>query len=356
MKLENLKLVNFRNYESLSIDFNDGINIIYGKNAAGKTNILEAASLFSSGRSFRVKNEKDLILFEKDFSKINITFEAQKRKNTAEMIISDKKKLIKINEVPLERTSELLGFFSSVLFSPEEISLISGSPEGRRSFLNLYISSQRPSYYSSLKNYKKILKQKNILLKQGDNGTLSLWNEKLAENGARIMLFRKKFIDELIPYAAQFHKEISGDEFTIKYNTSFAWDKTETKEELYEKFLNAIEKKKEAEMALGASLVGPHRDDMEFIINGKSAMNFASQGQQRTAVISLKIAQTQKIKDLTGEYPILLLDDIMSELDSRRRDFLVNKIKDMQVIITCTDPIKSENAKYFKVSEGRVCT
>ena len=359
MFIKSLEINNFRNYVNQKLCFSRETNIIYGKNAQGKTNIIEAVSLFSSGKSFRRANDRDMIKEGEANSKINIEFDICGISKTAEIIISrDRQKYIKLCGVPLRKTSELLGQFKSVIFSPEEMSLITGAPELRRNFMDLVISSERPVYYNILKRYYKILKQKNTLLKKKDESmekTLSVWNESLAAAGAEIMIYRKEFTELINPYVNDTFTEISDgkENINISYIPSAAAEDF-SKEKLFSTLLSLMNKKMQTEIMLGAAVVGIHRDDYAFFINGKNAKNFSSQGQQRTAVISLKMAQAEIIKEHCGEYPVFLLDDVMSELDSIRRSYLSEKIRDKQVIITCTDKNKSEGAKYFYVENGFV--
>lgn len=359
MYIKSLEVNNFRNYVNQKLEFSRETNIIYGKNAQGKTNLLEAVSLFSSGRSFRRAQDRNMIKDGEPSSKINIEFDINGVFKDAEIIINrESKKFIKLCGAPLRKTSELLGQFKSVIFSPEEMSLITGAPELRRNFTDLVISSEKPVYYNILKRYYKILKQKNNLLKKNDSSkekTLAVWNESLAQAGADIMIYRKKFTDLINPYADGIFSEITEGKENIKINyvPSVSAEDYE-KNTLYDILLNAMNKKLQAEILLGAAVVGIHRDDYSFFINGKNAKNFSSQGQQRTAIIALKMAQAEIIKENSGEYPVFLLDDVMSELDGERRKYLSEKIKDKQVIITCTDKYKSKGAKYFSVQNGAV--
>ena len=359
MFIKSLEINNFRNYVNQKIVFSRETNIIYGKNAQGKTNLLEAVSLFSSGKSFRRAQDRNMIKDGEASSKINIEFDINGVEKDAEIIINrESKKYIKLCGAPLRKTSELLGQFKSVIFSPEEMSLITGAPELRRNFTDLVISSEKPVYYNILKRYYKILKQKNNLLKQNNASkekTLAVWNESLAQAGAKIMVYRKEFTDLINPYVNNTFEEITEGKENIKINymPSVSSDSFE-ESTLCETLLNSMNKKMQAEIMLGAAVCGIHRDDYAFFINGKNAKNFSSQGQQRTAIIALKMAQAEIIKENCGEYPVFLLDDVMSELDFERRNYLSEKIKDKQVIITCTDKYDSAGAKYFRVINGSV--
>ncbi|MBQ7718285.1 MAG: DNA replication/repair protein RecF [Clostridia bacterium] len=359
MFIKNIELTNFRNYEHQKIFFSHETNIIFGNNAQGKTNILEAISLFSSGKSYRRVSDKNLIKYDCDFARIRIEFDSFNTEKSAEIIFTKgKNKFIKLNGISLSRTSELLGVFNCVVFSPEELYLINGAPELRRNFIDLFISSQKPLYYNTLKRYYKVLKQKNNLLKDINNNfeTLNIWNEELAENGAKIIVYRKEYLAELSKRANEAYKKISGgrEELKILYNQNVSSENYE-KSDLKNRILEAIERKKQKEIAIGASLVGIHRDDIDFFIDGQDARIFASQGQQRSAIISLKMAQAEIIKNQSGEYPVFLFDDVMSELDSERREFIASEIKNSQVIITSTDRYSSgKKEKFFYVENGTV--
>ena len=359
MFVKELEIVNYRNYEKAKVNFCSGTNIFYGKNAQGKTNLLEAVSLFSSGKSYRRVPDRNLINLEKDFTKIKVLFESYGCEKDAEILINKNKKFIKLCGSNLRKTSEILGVFKTVLFSPEEMYLVSGAPELRRNFTDMLLSSEKPLYYSILKKYYKILKQKNNLLKQNSSNiekTLSIWNEELADAAAKIMIYRNNLINEICPAADKVFSEMTSDKekFYIKYIPNVASEDF-SEEILRDKILNNLNKKMSAEILLGTSVVGIHRDDMEFYINDKNAKFFSSQGQQRTAIVALKMAQAEMIYENNEEYPIFLFDDIMSELDSERRDYISQKISGKQVIITCTDKYEtSGNTKYFYVENGSV--
>lgn len=356
MKASRLELYNFRNYQSENIDFGDEVNIIYGDNGMGKTNILEAIYYFSYGRSFRGSGREIIKEGEKE-SRITLDFENEERKYEGEIkFLNGKRKEIYLNEIELKKTSELLGNFICVLFTPDELSIIKGLPEERRRFCDSSIIPLRPQFIKELIRYKNILNQKTALLKTKNYHTLDIWNEKLAESGSKIMMMRGSYIERIKKGANEIQKDISGgkENFEMIYNPSVKMgaDINETKENYLKKLFEYEEKEKEN----GFCMVGVHRDETEFFINGKNAKNYASQGQIRTGVLCLKSAQMEIIKEETGNYPVMLLDDILSELDKKRRDFLVSQIKGKQIIITCTDiekSFKKENANIIKIKEGK---
>lgn len=358
MRVNNLSVLNFRNYEREDITFGSGTNVIYGNNAQGKTNLLEAVYLFSHGKSHRTKADSELIKFGTQFSKIALDFADKDRNYRAVMqLLPGGKKSVKINNAPITRLSMLMSYLNVVMFSPEDIELIKGAPQLRRKFLDEAISQLYPVYLKTLISYHKNLAQKNALLKKlkfsgkRDDPTLSVWNEQLAEDGSKISEARKSFIEEIGRFAHESHYNITGEELEVVYAPSVECDAQDKAS-----FLAKLEAAAEREIENGSSLYGIQRDDMRLFINEKEVKVFASQGQQRTAVLSLKLAQMENINFVRGEYPVLLLDDIMSELDFSRRRFLTEKIRDKQVLITCTDPveIKNENTDAFFVENGRV--
>ena len=367
MYIDNLQLENYRNYVKEDINFYKGINIIYGNNAQGKTNILEAIYLFATGKSHRTNKDKELIKFNEKYANIKMNFTRRNALNSAQMILSyDQKKRIKINEVPINRIGELMGFFNAVMFSPEDLNLIKEGPSQRRKFLDICISQMKPKYFYDLQQYLKILEQRNKLLKiietkNSLKDTLQIWDEKLTEYGAKIILYRTTFIKRLKNVAQLIHRDITRgkEQLDIEYLPSVKlYDKNISDvKEIKEIFKRTLENNKEKELYSGITLVGPHRDDLNFIINNLPVKNYGSQGQQRTVVLSVKMAELEFMKEELGEYPILLLDDIMSELDHERQDYIINSIKNKQVIITCTDIENfwsSEDVLFLKVENGTV--
>lgn len=348
MKASNLELYNFRNYEYENISFQDGVNIIHGENGMGKTNILEAVYYFSYGRSFR-SGGKEVIKDGEKEARISLSFENSQRTLESDIkFLSGKRKEIYINEIELKKTSQLLGNFICVLFTPDEMGIIKGMPEVRRKFCDSSIMPLRPNYIKELIKYRNILAQKTALLKSRQYETLDIWNEKLAETGSRIMTLRESYIERINQKAREIQNEISGgkEELSLIYNPSV---------KLKENYLEKLTEYKEKEKENLFCMVGVHRDDIDIFINGRSAKNYASQGQIRTAVLSLKLAETEIIKEETSEYPVMLLDDILSELDKSRREFLISKIKGKQIIITCTDIENyfNDNVNIIEIKDGK---
>ena len=353
MNITKIKLENFRNYTNQEIIFNNGINVIYGNNAQGKTNILEAIFLCSMGKSFRTNKDKELVKINEDFAKINIEYEKSDRKGKIEYIISDKKN-ISINGVKIKKLSELLGNINSIIFSPDDMEILKDGPQKRRKFLNMLISQLRPRYLFNLNDYNKTLEQRNNYLRQikyenKPKNMIDIWNEKLANHAQIIYEYRKEFVDKLLKKIVNIHKNITNnsEQININYISEFK-NKEEYIKKLNEKLNKDIER--------GYTSTGIHRDDFEVYINGKNINLYGSQGQFRTAILSLKLSELYVIYDEVGEYPILLLDDFMSELDENRRKKFVENITDAQVILTGTHKLILENFKYniYNVKDGQV--
>lgn len=356
MNIKKLVLLNFRNYESEVIKFGEGLNIIYGNNGMGKTNILEAIHYFSQGRGFKGSG-RDMIRSGCDAGRIELLFNADKRDYQGEIKFEGKNKKIFLNDIELKRTSQLVGKFVCVLFTPDEMNLVKGAPEVRRRFVDSAVIPLRPTYLSCLAAYNLVLKQKSSLLKKQAYNMLPVFNQQLAEIGSKIIHVRRSYIEKLKKYAPIVQGDLSMDKekLEIIYNASVKPENSVS--ETVEAFLDRLKEMEQSEKENMICFVGPHRDDMSFKINGKSAKNFASQGQQRSIVLSLKSAQTQIIRNETGESPVMLLDDIMSELDKNRRDFLSSKMSGSQVIITCTEPENTgikEAANKIQIKDGRV--
>lgn len=357
MYISSLSLSNFRNYSKEKIEFSPYTNVIYGDNAQGKTNILEAVYLFSQGRSHRAKSDKELIKFGEEFSKLSLQFHDNNRDYSASMrLIKNGKKNIKINHVQITKLSMLMNYLNVVMFSPEDLDLVKGAPSSRRRFMDSSISQLYPRYLTSLIDYHKVLAQKNSLLKalkkQGAHSDvmLSVWNEQLALEASKIMEYRIEFINLIDGFASKIQREISGEILKISYSPG-------TKSEGIDKssIFKYFERNQRREIEFASAQVGVQRDDLHISVNENEARIYASQGQQRTAALSMKIAQADYLQSIKGEYPVLLLDDIMSELDINRRMYLSQKIRDKQVLITSTDTDLIESTgstKLFHIKNG----
>ena len=343
MNITKIKLENFRNYTNQEISFNKGINVIYGDNAQGKTNILEAIFLCSMGKSFRTNKDKELIKLSEDFAKINIEYEKSDRKGKIEYIISNKK-IISINGVKIKKLSELLGNINSIIFSPDDMGILKDGPQKRRKFLNMLISQLRPRYLFNLNDYNKTLEQRNNYLRQikyenKPKNMIDIWNEKLANHAQIIYEYRREFVDKILKKIVDIHKNITNnsEEIKINYISDF-----KNKEEYIRKLIEKLNK----DIERGYTSTGIHKDEFEVYINGKNINLYGSQGQFRTAILSLKLSELYVIYDEIGEYQILLLDDFMSELDEKRRKKFVENITDAQVILTGTHKLILENLDY----------
>lgn len=346
MFIKNIKVENFRNYKNQLIEFNKNINIIYGNNAQGKTNILEAIFFSAFGKSFRTSKEKQVIMKEKDFFKIHTEFQKKDREGYIDLFLGDDKS-ISVNGVKLNKLSELLGNINIVIFSPEDINLLKDESAVRRKFLDMMISQLRKNYIYNLNNYKKNLEQKNNYLKSRNisDDMLDVYDEKLAEYSENVYQYRNEFIEKIKEKIKEIHSNITDEDISIVYKTD-----CESKEKCLEK----LKKNREKDKYRGFSSVGCHRDDFKILINGDEVDIYGSQGQNRTAILSLKMAELEVINDEIGEYPILLLDDFMSELDQERITNFLKSINNIQVIITCTEKIDLENSSNFYVNNGEI--
>ena len=352
MWISEINLINFRNYEQEKINLENNINVFYGKNAQGKTNIIESIFLTSLGKSYRAKKDIELIRFNQDYCKIEILYHKKDRDGKIKIEIKNKKNIY-LNGIKIKKLSELLGNINIVIFTPEDINILKGGPQERRKFLDIMISQLRPNYMYILNLYNKTLEERNAYLKQiklehKDIKFLEIWDQKLAEYGQKIFNYRNEFINKIKNKIIKIHQEITNnsEEIEIIYNSDC---------ENKNKFLNILEEKKKIDIIKGYTTKGIHRDDFSVLINGKEVNIYGSQGQNRTAMLSLKLSELNVVYDEIGEYPILLLDDFMSELDeNRRRNFLEN-IHETQVIITCTEKISIANSKYliYNVNGGK---
>lgn len=362
MKIERVKLFNFRNFCEQEIYFNPEVNVIRGKNAQGKTNLLEAIYIFSAGKSYRPASDRELIRFGCDFFSVSMDFKNGDLDYQGEYKVSaEGKKEISFNKIPLLKNSLLSDYFKTVLFSPEEIEIIKGEKERRRVFLDDSISVLKANYVKILKDYTKCVKQKNTLLKNGSreeiNLMLDVWNQRLIEYGSRLFMYRGSFIKILSEYTEEKMNELTSgrEKISLRYIPSVSLRDINNVEKIKEDFREKTERLKNAEIERMQALTGPHRDDVEILINGKNVKLYGSQGQQRSCILCLKLAMTEIIKDRTGSYPVLLLDDILSELDKKRQSYLTEKIKGKQTIITCTGTSglrKGKRSDFFTVENG----
>lgn len=362
MRAVELTLKNFRNYAEETFAFADGVNIIYGDNAQGKTNILEAVYLFSMGKANRARKDAELIRYGEERAELAMTFADSERESRAEItLFSNRRKTVAVNEIPIRKNSELVGRFRVVYFGPEYLGLVKEGPKGRRKNIDILISQLRPRYFSALGEVKKIVESKNALLKMANpNRTmLEILNEKLTAASAEVIACRAEYIAKIGSLAGEIQDEIScGKEaLTVGYQSCIGEVADLSRDEIQAKLRTRLEDVFRRELELREATVGPHREDIAYAINGKEAKAFASQGQQKTVVLVQKLAEVALMSQETGEQPVLLLDDIMSELDKKRRAFILSHIRDMQILITCTDLdgfAVDETQKLFRIENGTV--
>ena len=353
MWIKNIKIKNFRNYEQEEIKLEKNINIFYGKNAQGKTNIIEAIFLCSLGKSFRAKKDNEMIKLNEKNAIVEIEYEKSDRDGKIKIEIGNKKNIY-LNGIKIKKLSELLGNLNIVIFTPDDIGILKGGPQNRRRFLDIMISQLRPNYMHVLNLYLKTIEQRNNYLRQikeehKDENLLEIWDEKLAEYAIKIYEYRKEFIEKLIKKINIIHQNITNGEEEIELEYITECDDKE-------KYLELLKQRRKLDIIKGFTTKGIHRDDFMIYINKKEIKIFGSQGQNRTAMLSLKLAELQVIYDEIGEYPILLLDDFMSELDKTRRKNFLENIEGTQVIITGTEKLDIENLEYleYNVSNGKV--
>ena len=318
--------------------FSDGLNVLFGKNAQGKTNCAEAVFYLCTGASLRIRHDKQLVKMGAE--QANITAEAENRygKVTIEADIFENKRELRVNGTRIAKNADLMGHINGVFFSPRELRLIQDGPDERRRFMNISISQSAPAYYTALLRYNKILDQRNALLKNPDYSlvldTLPVWDEQLCKYAATIVKKRAEFLEKLAPYAKELHSYLTdgAEELLLRPDKKYEGDEEEISKTLLRKISGNYDK----DLRLGFTTVGPHRDDLDILISGIDAKAYASQGQTRTAALSMKLAEVQIFKELSGEYPILILDDVMSELDLPRRKKLLQRIHGIQTLLTCT--------------------
>ena len=334
MQIKNLSLQNFRNYENLEISFDEGTNILFGDNAQGKTNILEAAYMSGTTKSHKGSRDREMIRFGEEEAHLKTVVVRGGREYQIDMHLKkNRAKGIAIDKIPIKKASELFGILNIVFFSPEDLNIIKNGPAERRRFLDSELCQLDRIYLADLTNYNKILAQRNKLLKDmiyrpGLSDTLPVWDMQLIETGKKIIRRRKQFVDELREIVSDIHYRISGgkEELFLKYEPNI--------DDIF--FEDELSRAKEKDKKLCQTSVGPHRDDLLFSIGDVDIRKYGSQGQQRTSALSLKLSEIELVRKSISDTPVLLLDDVLSELDSSRQNYLLNNISDTQTIITCT--------------------
>ena len=357
MVIKSLKLKNYRNYELLDMTFDSKTNILYGDNAQGKTNILEALYLSGTTKSHRGTKDRDLIQFGRDESHLETIVEKNGMEFQIDMHLKkNSPKGIAINKIPIRKASELFGIVHFVFFSPEDLNIIKDGPAGRRRFIDLELSQIDKVYLSNLSNYNRIINQRNSLLKELCRqehlmDTLDIWDMQLAQYGEKVMEGRQKFIQQVNQIISDIHYKLTGgrERITLSYESSIGNLSLE----------QALKKNRERDIRMKSTSVGPHRDDLCFLSGDLDIRKFGSQGQQRTAALSLKLSEIELVKEVIRDTPILLLDDVLSELDKHRQNYLLDSIHDIQTVITCTGLDKFVNHRFsinkiFRVESGNV--
>lgn len=353
MWISKIKINNFRNYNLQEINLEKNINVFYGENAQGKTNIIESIFLCSMGRSFRTNKDKEMIKLNSENAIIEIEYQKTDRDGKIKIELGNRKNVY-ISGIKIKKLSELLGNINVVIFTPDDINILKGGPQNRRKFLDIMISQLKPNYMHNLNLYLKTLEQRNNYLRQireenKDENLLEIWDEKLAEYAVTISKYRNEYMEKIQEKIEKIHNEITDDKEEIEIEYITECDNKEN-------FLNLLKSRRKLDIIKGFTTKGVHRDDFVIYINKKRLDIYGSQGQHRTAILSLKLSELNIIEEEIGEYPILLLDDFMSELDQKRRNHFLEKIDNTQVIITCTDKIDIENKNIliYNVKDGNV--
>ncbi len=357
MIIKSIELADYRNYDSLTLDFCKGTNILYGDNAQGKTNILEAIYVSATTKSHKGSKDKEIVNFEKEEAHIRTYIEKDNTETRIDMHLrKNKSKGIAIDGQKIKKAADLLGLCNVVFFSPEDLGIIKNGPSERRRFVDMELCQLDSIYLFNLNNYNKIVNQRNKLLKDMYMNpqlkeTLTIWDMQLVSYGCKIMERRKIFIEQLNSIIYDIHKKLSGDkeELVMVYEPDVSIEDFESK----------LKANQDRDIKSKITSVGPHRDDFSFLVKDVDIRKYGSQGQQRTAALSLKLSEIELVKKLTKDVPILLLDDVLSELDSNRQNYLLSSIGDIQTIITCTGLEEFVNNRFeldrvFKVTDGKV--
>lgn len=362
MYIKKIKLENYRNYKEIELEFDKNVNIILGENAQGKTNLIEAIYISSMGKSFRTSKDKETIKFDKEMCRITTFYNKYDEDRSVEIAINNAgKKAIKVDGVTVKKLSELMENILTVIFSPEDLKIIKEDPSKRRNFLDRELCQLKISYYNNLSSYKKVLMQRNTYLKESniDIQMLDVFNVQLANHGAKIIKERVNFVKKLNNISKKLHSEITNkkESIDIKYISNIPVDEDVNKIE--ENFLNALKKSESQDMIYKNTSRGPHKDDLKVMVNNIDAKKYGSQGQQRTAALALKLAEINLIIEEKEETPILLLDDVMSELDSERQKYLVSSLDKLQIFLTTTELVEEvkdnlPNGKIINVKKGEI--
>lgn len=357
MYIKSLQLLNYRNYKNLAILLGENVNVFMGDNAQGKTNVLEAIYYCAFAKSHRTNKDKELINVNEENAFIRLELAKNRRDKRIDInILKDGKKAISINSIKVSKISELVGTFNVVMFSPEDLRIVKESPGVRRKFIDMELCQLNSKYYYNLVQYNKVLVERNTILKQRnlDEDMLDIYDMQLAQYGKFIIESRLNYIEKLNFYSEDIHRDITnGKEFIeFKYISS-----VKNLDDIEQSLIGQLKSARRRDIEKRITSIGPHRDDFTILLNNMDAKIYGSQGQQRTSVLTIKFASLRIIKELTGEFPVLLLDDVLSELDFNRKAYILKSIKEIQSIITCTGiedltNYLDEKSKVFKVKEG----
>ena len=359
MFIKRLQMLNYRNYNALDIELCPNVNVFMGDNAQGKTNILEAIYYCAFAKSHRTSKDKELINWNGEHAFISVDVGRERLDKRIDIsILKDGKKSIRINKIKIKKIGELFGNFNVVMFSPEDLRIIKDSPGVRRKFIDMELCQLNPKYYYNLVQYNKVLNERNILLRNRNTSSemLEIYDMQLVEFGYNIIRDRIKYIESLNKYAEKIHSDITSgkEKINFKYISTI-----KDLENIKENFYTLLEKNRSKDCDRGITSIGPHRDDFFVYINDIDTKSYGSQGQQRTAVLTMKFSSLEIIKELTGEFPVLLLGDVLSELDFNRKKYILSTIGQIQTVITCTGiedlyEYLDEKAKVFKVKNGEI--
>ena len=359
MFIKRLQMLNYRNYNALDIELCPNVNVFMGDNAQVKTNILEAIYYCAFAKSHRTSKDKELINWNGEHAFISVDVGRERLDKRIDIsILKDGKKSIRINKIKIKKIGELFGNFNVVMFSPEDLRIIKDSPGVRRKFIDMELCQLNPKYYYNLVQYNKVLNERNILLRNRNTSSemLEIYDMQLVEFGYNIIRDRIKYIESLNKYAEKIHSDITSgkEKINFKYISTI-----KDLENIKENFYTLLKKNRSKDCDRGITSIGPHRDDFFVYINDIDTKSYGSQGQQRTAVLTMKFSSLEIIKELTGEFPVLLLDDVLSELDFNRKKYILSTIGQIQTVITCTGiedlyEYLDEKAKVFKVKNGEI--
>ena len=359
MFIKRLQMLNYRNYNVLDISLGPHVNVFMGDNAQGKTNILEGIYYCAFARSHRTSKDRELINWNSNNALLSITVGRERLDKRIDIsILKDGKKAIQVNKIKIKKIGELFGNFNVVMFSPEDLKIIKDSPGVRRKFIDMELCQLNPKYYYNLVQYNKVLNERNSILRNRNinKDILDVYDMQLVEFGYNIIIDRLEYIQKLNKYSAKIHSDITSgkEKIEFKYISTI-----KDLENIKENFYSLLEKNRSRDCERGITSIGPHRDDFTVLINDIDTKSYGSQGQQRTAVLTIKFSSLKIIKELTGEHPVLLLDDVLSELDLSRKRYILSTIGDIQTIITCTGiedlyEYLDDKSKVFKVKDGEI--